>query len=165
MKKNFCIIGMAMGAIIVVLGLYYAFGYNGYTFSGSSSASYTFGADYYTEEYTATRNAANNVLGLGANYRDAMKFTFRTIGFVISALGGVIICFFGYKLEEAKKHKTGPAAMYGQPAFAAPTPGAVREMPSGRVNDELADAKMLFETGVLNREEYEVLKNKIVQRR
>ena len=101
MKKTFSIIGIILGIVIVVVGLYTAFGFKGY-YSGTSTSSYTFGADFYTEQYTATEHAADNILSVGHYLDDVVEFAFKAIGLFIAVLGGTITCYFGCKLADVK---------------------------------------------------------------
>lgn len=62
--KSNCIFGIVIGLLIVAAGLYLAFGFSG-SYIGNDSGTAEFGADFYTYQYRATRNAATNVENLG----------------------------------------------------------------------------------------------------
>ena len=129
MKKNSSIAGIILGIVIIALGFYLAFGYDGYPFSGTRTMGYTFGADYYTEQYAATENAANNVLELGKYFQGITEFILATVGLIVAAFGGVISCYFGCKLADIKN-----------PPVAAPTaPITVKEETPEEVAEELPD--------------------------
>ena len=65
-----------IGLLIVAAGLYLAFGFSG-SYIGNDSGTAEFGADFYTYQYKATRNAATNVENLGLFTRDVAQFGFR----------------------------------------------------------------------------------------
>ena len=99
MKKKFSISGIVVGVIIVFIGVYTIFGFR-MSYIGARPSSCTFGADYYTEQYGATRNAANNIAELGEFIDESSDFAFRIIGLVIIAFGCVTICYFGCQLAD-----------------------------------------------------------------
>ena len=74
--KSNCIFGIVIGLLIVAAGLYLAFGFSG-SYIGNDSGTAEFGADFYTYQYKATRNAATNVENLGLFTRDVAQFGFR----------------------------------------------------------------------------------------
>ncbi len=77
--KSNCIFGIVIGLLIVAAGLYLAFGFSG-SYIGNDSGTAEFGADFYTYQYKATRNAATNVENLGLFTRDVAQFGFRAGG-------------------------------------------------------------------------------------
>ena len=101
MKKTFRTVGMVLGIVVVVLGLYLAFSF-GESYHGSSTYSYSFGADYYTEQYQATENAADNILALGEYIDSLASFGLKVTGLIIAAFGGIITCYFGCKKSDAQ---------------------------------------------------------------
>ena len=107
MKKNFSITGIVIGIIIVIMGLVMVFGSGAYGYRGDYTSSARFGADFYTEQYAATQNAANNIMDFGNYFEDFFVFVVRVFGFFISAIGGLAICYFGCKLGEVEKVKKG----------------------------------------------------------
>lgn len=112
MKKRFSTIGIILGIVIIVLGLHLAFGYHDYSLKGNSTYSYSFGADFYTEIYSATENAADNILAMDNYLRDVMEFLLVAAGLIVAAFGGVVTCYFGCKLADAKNP---PVAVPGAP--------------------------------------------------
>ena len=101
MKKMFRAVGMILGIVVVVLGLYLAFGF-GESYHGSSTYSYSFGADYYTEQYQATENAADNILAIGEYIDSLVSFVLKAAGLIIAAFGGIITSYFGCKKTDAQ---------------------------------------------------------------
>ena len=86
MKKAFSILGMIFGGVIVVMGIIVL------TMDmGTHLDTASFGGDFYTYSYKATRAAANNVYYL----EDIVR---KGIGFLLIALGLTDICAFGSKL-------------------------------------------------------------------
>ena len=102
MNKRFCVIGMIVGIITVLIGLYVAFGYKA-SFNGTYTDSASFGADFYTYIYEATSDASYNVAALGNLVSKALSFIVRSLGFLLMSIGGAITCFFGYKMDCIKK--------------------------------------------------------------
>jgi hypothetical protein len=109
MKKFFSVVGIVLGIVIIILGLYLAFGHKSFKYTGAETLGYVFGADFYTEEYSATENAADNILALGNYLAEVTKFILFVIGLLFSAFGGVIVCHFGCKLSNAKNNQKNPA--------------------------------------------------------
>ncbi len=108
MKKGFCIAGIIVGVIMIIIGLAGA-GLDA-NFNGSYPDSATFGADFYTYIYGATHDAASNVASLGYFMMTAMKAVAGLLGRFIAAFGAVVVCFFGYKFAEIKENEPEKAA-------------------------------------------------------
>lgn len=102
MKKAFSIIGIIMGALIICLGLYIV-NVSGVidTYTGAFTSSHKFGADYYSYQYAATVDAADNVKALGKYISHNAEFGYKVLGLFVAFLGATIICVFGCKLGEA----------------------------------------------------------------
>lgn len=123
--KSNCIFGIVIGLLIVAAGLYLAFGFSG-SYIGNDSGTAEFGADFYTNQYKATRNAATNVENLGLFTRDVAQFGFRAGGLVVAGLGLAISCLFAVKLEEAKHREELAARAGGNPGVPAySVPGGI----------------------------------------
>lgn len=105
MKKKFSIFGIFLGLVVAFIGLCLILGFKE-NYHGSTTLSYSFGADFYTEEYNATENAANNIEELGYYFENVIKFVLKVMGFLVIALGGVIICYFSCKLAEVNNNST-----------------------------------------------------------
>ena len=74
-------------------------------YGGTSTKDYAFGADFYTEQYTATKHASDNIIELGEYMSDAMKSQMEVFGgfamafgIIVALIGGVITCYFGCKM-------------------------------------------------------------------
>ena len=91
MKKIFCVIGIIVGMIIIILG----FVVLGLDTGSSYISSAEFGADFYTYCYKAIKIAADNVISMA-------KIVNRGIAFLLIAIGATDICIFGYKLVDEK---------------------------------------------------------------
>ena len=91
MKKTFSIIGIVVGAIVIVFG----FIVMGLDTGSSYLYSTEFGGDFYTYSYKATRIAAENVNALA-------EIVNKGIAFILIAIGATDICVFGCKLADAK---------------------------------------------------------------
>lgn len=93
-KIIFCVLGIIMGILMVIEGFGIHNSSSRYEWQGKIDTEITFGADFYTDEYKATATTAE--------YAQQLSYTMynfvMNIGFVIATFGGVIICFFGYKL-------------------------------------------------------------------
>ena len=125
MKKGFCIAGIVVGVIMIVIGL--AGASLDANFNGSYPDSATFGADFYTYIYGATHDAASNVASLGYFMMAAMKAVAGLLGRFIAAFGAALVCFFGYKFAEiresepAKVEEEKPAETAAETEVAAET--------------------------------------------
>lgn len=106
MGKKSRFVGIGLGILMVIFGILLVASTEELAFDTFSHAdTAVFGADYYTEQYDATRIAANNIGVLGRNMEmmfEQLQSIFRCIGFSISAFGGVIIYYFSMKLSEKK---------------------------------------------------------------
>ena len=85
-KKVAAIIGIVVGFIIIIIG----FCIQNTSVYGIGE-SIKFGADFYTEMYSVTKD-----VGYAINY--AINDLIRAIGWLIISLGAINICFFAYKL-------------------------------------------------------------------
>ena len=101
MKKGFCIAGIIIGIIMIVIGL--AGSNIDAVFYGEFPDSASFGADFYTYIYGATQDTATNVAELGYYMMTAMKTVAGLLGRFIAAFGAAIVCFFGYKFGEIRE--------------------------------------------------------------
>lgn len=91
-KKIVAIAGMAVGAVVVIMGIWCMMFECSYYGSYSDYAS--FGADFYTYSYQATMNAANNVQKLGYVVADAANAIVKAFGMLLIAVGAIdVVCF------------------------------------------------------------------------
>ena len=110
MKKIFCAAGLILGVLIIAMG--YKFGHDfEERFHGTSTTSYSFGADYYTEQYAATKHAADNINSLGDYYQEVTEFGIKSISGFVMAFGGVVVCYFGCGLFDTLKTKKETASV------------------------------------------------------
>lgn len=93
MKKFFCIIGIMAGIWMFVSGVFLAG--NEWLYHDNPEEM-KFGADYYTDQYSVTRDIAINTNRMGAR----IGYMSQYLGFTICGLGIVIACYFGIKLFE-----------------------------------------------------------------
>ena len=103
-EKTWAVIGLLLGIIVVVVGV---------VFMATPAAEYgtntpeyaSFGADYYTYQYDATRDAAINIAVVAENLRamSAKLALYAGFGFVVA---GLLLCMhYGQKLALAGKNK------------------------------------------------------------
>lgn len=108
MKKVFSLIGIVIGIAIIIFGIRLA-SINIYGYSGSYTSSYTFGADYYTEQYAATRNTANNLDNFAEYAERVVEKTMPCIGVIVALFGAAVSCFFGCRFADSFKGKAAKA--------------------------------------------------------
>ena len=105
MKKVFCILGMvfSLGMTAFCIVSLFMLNYKGSGYLDSA----TFGADFYTYMYRASKDINSNTAYIGRFLGDIMVFF--TILFAI--IGAISFCFFGVKLaKETKKENPVPTA-------------------------------------------------------
>ena len=88
-KIIFAVIGILAGIATIIFSISVLSGYNSWGYLSDTS----FGGDFYTYSYRATRAAAENVERLGRMLKDA-------VGYILMAIGLADIAFFGVKLCE-----------------------------------------------------------------
>lgn len=114
MKKKFCIAGMILGIILTIYGLSFSLGKSVH-YNAETPLDYSFGADYYTEQYAVTRDVALNVARAGNTFENGMNFMITFSGNVTAAMGLIVVCYFGVKLavakEAAKKEQEKPSVV------------------------------------------------------
>jgi len=96
-EETFNIMGVIVGIIIIVAGCYVILN-PAETYSTSPLNSYTFGADFYTEQYAATKTAAGNAAVAANNLRElgGKLALYYGMTFVFS---GILVCLsYGKKL-------------------------------------------------------------------
>ena len=94
MKKAWNILGIVFGVLAIVFGIIILTQDTGYHPDSAS-----FGGDFYTYSYKATRAAALNIDAL-------LKVVKLSFGFLMFVLGGADICYFGQKCEKVSTEKT-----------------------------------------------------------
>lgn len=152
MKKLACFLGLILSIALIALGLYTMT--NGLVgvevddnfdliqpnFSGDTASSTSFGADFYTYSYRATRYAANNVDALG-DYLEQVVNVGAGTALCVTGLFGLLLSLYGFGAASASKKQlkllkqiankqiTVPAAP-AQKAPAATTPVAKAAAPA-----------------------------------
>lgn len=96
MKQKVCIAGVVLGVIMLILGIVVLSGSGGDTdallsFSGEEPRATSFGGDFYTYSYKASRAAANNLADLGELVEDAIGVLLMAFG-----AGTVLLSLYGY---------------------------------------------------------------------
>lgn len=116
MRKFVCLLGMLLSLSLIALGVYNQM--EGFTYldsdlelqhanySGNTASSTSFGADFYTYSYRATRYAANNVHSLGSYVEDVVGMA-SGVGLVVVGLAGLLVSIYGFCQAGAssKQHK------------------------------------------------------------
>ena len=92
MKRAFSIIGIIVCIAIIFMGINLL----SVKIELESAAFALFGADFYTEIYSATRYAANNIKTLA-------EFIYTVMAYLMISVGSIGFCFFCVKLGETKK--------------------------------------------------------------
>ncbi len=96
MKELFCSLGIVVGVLMIVFGLHTA---SESRFLGETTYKVEFGGDFYTEIYSVTKDAVEDINKLG----DVIAEIEKAFGYFVSLLGAMIICLFGSKLCEKKE--------------------------------------------------------------
>lgn len=123
MKKVFCVAGMIIGIVIFILGIVLAS--KKVDYSSDTTISYTFGADFYTEIYGATRNVSNHTARIGNMLESVLNTFMKVFGLVIMCGGAAVVCAFGCKLGDSGKPSPTPVPTAApEPAAAAPAPAS-----------------------------------------
>ncbi len=151
MKKFACILGIILSVALIALGAYTMLeGLTGVqlgdktlkltspNFSGDTASSSSFGADFYTYSYRATRYAANNVDELG-DYLQEVVDTGMGTAMIVAGLFGLLLSFYGIGVANDSRKKMAllrqlvgkQTATPAAPApTAAPAPKAVAAQPA-----------------------------------
>lgn len=124
MKQKVCIAGVALGIIMVILGIVVLSGSARdadalLSFSGEEPRDTSFGADFYTYSYDATRAAARNLSDLGELVEDAIGVLLLTLG-----AGAALLSLYGYAGCRESGSPARPAASAPVPSAPAPVPAA-----------------------------------------
>lgn len=95
-KKTWNLIGMLVGLAILICGMVFATT-PPESYSTDSTDYATFGGDFYTYEYDATRVAASNAAVTAANIRELGKFLAHGFGATLIATGALTFVCYGKK--------------------------------------------------------------------
>jgi len=120
MKQKVCIAGVVLGVIMLILGIVVLSGSGRdadalLSFSGEEPRDTSFGGDFYTYSYKASRAAANNLADLGELVEDAIGVLLMAFG-----AGTVLLSLYGY----AGCRESGAPA---RPAAPIPAPRAAEK--------------------------------------
>lgn len=108
MRRIVSVIGILVGAFIIFIGLTMVSGGYSWTSTETIGEPIQFGADFYTEIYSVTKdvgNAVNNVVEATNSLGSVMSDVAYGIGWLIVSLGAIDVCAFLYALC-APKQKT-----------------------------------------------------------
>lgn len=103
MKKTFSIIGILSGIAVIVFGVTLLTKEFSYSFN-RPLIEYSFGADFYTEIYAATFDAANSLYSIGQLLEDIAGLVAHGFGYLLIAFGLFDICFFCTRMEDASEY-------------------------------------------------------------
>ena len=93
-RSGFAVLGILMGILIIVIGVIMIIAANSKLYSFRDYVrEASFGADFYTYEYSATRIAVMNTGQLGIVMKDLMTLG----GAFIALFGFIVIAYFGEK--------------------------------------------------------------------
>lgn len=93
-KKIWNFLGMAIGLALIIAGIVLMS--NPPASSGTRDTDYaTFGGDFYTYEYDATRSAARNAEATAVNVIRVGKFIAKATGIAMMAAGALVMVHYG----------------------------------------------------------------------
>ena len=96
-KRVFSILGIIAGLALIILGLYVWYEFSTrFSYSLVTAELTSFGGDYYTYEYKATRLVGMHLADIWFGIQNFLKIC----GFVIAGFGLAFTCLFGCKLGE-----------------------------------------------------------------
>lgn len=124
MKKTLNTVGVLVGIVVMILGVYILFTPAEHFYTDSAK-SYKFGADYYTEQYEATRIAAQNTAVTANNIREIGNKLAQYAGFAFIAAGAIITIEYLKKMNE----KDEVVVMQAAPALQAVEEKPAEELP------------------------------------
>lgn len=161
--RKFSVCGMVMGGFLVLFGIIMLVIASNISFSTPYISDTSFGGDFYTYQYRATRHAAENVSELGELIESVSTSTFTMGGFMAIIFGVIIICYFGCKMQsvemehdyETENAYTGNNVM---PTNAPYVQNNVNPYPNQN-NNAMAEKKAkldgLLAKGLISREDYD----------
>ena len=124
MKKIASFVGIAAGILSMIFG-FITFGKG----VGSAPDYASFGADFYTYQYRATRYAASNL-------RDLSEIARFAGGALLVVIGLTLICYFLVKLSETGMFSRKPAVPASSQVTVAEAPAPAPEQPAEAENEE-----------------------------
>jgi hypothetical protein len=105
-KKLWNWFGMAIGIAFVIAGIIFAKN-PPESYSTWNPDYATFGGDFYTYEYDATRTAALNAGTIASNIRELGEFLAKAIGTAMISVGALVIVHYGKENFAKEKTETG----------------------------------------------------------
>ena len=135
-RAIFNVLSLIVGIAMIIVGV--NFNSNpaseGVTYSPSS---YTFGADYYTEQYGATRIVANNISATVRTIGNLSVELAHYVGFTF-IFAGILVCISSLKKLVVEFEPAKPSAMPEAPIATEPTnPTAAHEAPESTSTDNM----------------------------
>ena len=135
-RAIFNVLSLIVGIAMIIIGV--NFNSNpaseGVTYSPSS---YTFSADYYTEQYDATRIAANNISATARTIGNLSEKLANYVGFTF-IFAGILVCISSLKKLVVEIEPAKPSAMPEAPIPAEPTdPTAAPQVPESTSADNM----------------------------
>lgn len=95
-EKVFYLVGLGIGAIMIIVGFCLLVGgVDGHNVQGYIE-SYSFGADFYTEQYNATRLAAVNAAAIAYYVEDVINVLNKCFGWMF-IFSGALVCLANVK--------------------------------------------------------------------
>lgn len=101
-QKLVNIIGVCVGIAIVIAGFQVIASAN-ISIGIQHVSSYTFGADFYTEQYAATASAVNELNEIAQGLTEGINILIRACGSIISAIGASLSLRFASTLLSGSK--------------------------------------------------------------
>lgn len=127
--KTWNLAGLAVGIVAIILGIFFLTSPADTYETTSPGRDTSFGGDFYTYEYSATRAAASNAAITANNLRELGGKLALYSGFLFILAGALTVVHFGkacFADGQPEKAKAAPAkaVTYGQPAPEAAAPEA-----------------------------------------
>ena len=95
-KQIWNLMGLILGVLLIITGIVFAT--NPPDSHSTDTAEYaSFGADFYTYQYKATRNAASNAAATAYNVRELGEAEAKYVGFLFIAAGALTVVSYGKK--------------------------------------------------------------------
>lgn len=137
MKRTiFNVLSIIVGIAMIIVGVNFNSNPAG-KWTGSSPTSYTFGADYYTEQYEATRIAANNISATARTIGNLSEKLANYVGFAF-IFAGILVCLSSLKKLVVEFEPAKSSAMPEAPIATEPTnPTAAPEVPESTSTDNM----------------------------
>lgn len=103
-RMTYAIAGVIAGIVTIILGIIFMIN-PPETFRTHSVDRVTFGGDYYTEEYAATKAAGDNAAIVANNLREIGETNAKYAGTFFIVFGFVLVLVFGEKADLIKNEE------------------------------------------------------------